>query len=152
MILSILCLNAVIATTASPLLAADSVSLALKFGIKFEAAALLTAYHLCGVGVGSLICVPLARVWGKRHLFLLGSILMIASSAWGGSTHRDYNYASLLWARVIQGVALAPFESLVNACVGDLYFVHERGVRMAFTTVSLFGGAFLTPVFGESLL
>jgi len=72
---------------------------------------------------------------------------MIASSAWGGATHRDYNYKSLLWARVFQGVALAPFESLVNACVGDLYFVHERGVRLAFTNVSLFGGAFLTPVF-----
>lgn len=34
-----------------------------------------------------------------------------------------------------------------NTCVGDLYFVHERGIRMAFTNVCLFGGAFLTPVF-----
>jgi MFS family permease len=97
--------------------------------------------------VGSLLFVPLARVWGKRHVFLLGSLLMIASSAWGGSTHKGYNYTSLLWARVIQGVAVAPFESLINACVGDLYFVHERGLRMAFANVSLFGGAFLTPVF-----
>ncbi|KAI5308916.1 hypothetical protein KEM55_004532, partial [Ascosphaera atra] len=44
------------------------------------------------------------------------------------------------------GVGLAPFESLVGASVGDMYFVHERGVRMAITSVSLFGGAFLTPV------
>lgn len=136
-----------LATTASPLLAADSVELALKFQCTFQEAALLTAYHLAGVGVGSLLFVPLARVWGKRHVFLLGSLLMIASSAWGGSTHKGYNYTSMLWARVIQGVALAPFESLINACVGDLYFVHERGLRMAFANVSLFGGAFLTPVF-----
>ena len=72
---------------------------------------------------------------------------MIASSAWGGATQKDYNYASITWARVFQGVALAPFEGLVNACVGDLYFVHERGPRMAFTNTCLFGGAFLTPVF-----
>ncbi len=91
--------------------------------------------------------MPSARVWGKRHLFLLGSLLMIASSAWGGATRNDYNYASLTWARIFQGVALAPFEGLVNACVGDLYFVHERGPRMAFTNTCLFGGAFLTPVF-----
>jgi MFS family permease len=91
--------------------------------------------------------VPSARIWGKRHLFLLGALLMIASSAWGGSTHSDYNYTSLLWARVFQGVALAPFEALVNACVGDLYFVHERGPRMAITNTFIFGGAFLTPVF-----
>ncbi|THZ70008.1 serine/threonine kinase 16 [Aureobasidium pullulans] len=146
-ILVILCIVSVLATTASPLLAADSVELALKFQCTFQEAALLTAYHLAGVGVGSLLFVPLARVWGKRHVFLLGSLLMIASSAWGGSTHKGYNYTSMLWARVIQGVALAPFESLINACVGDLYFVHERGLRMAFANVSLFGGAFLTPVF-----
>ncbi|KAI5196802.1 serine/threonine kinase 16 [Aureobasidium subglaciale] len=146
-ILVILCIVSVLATTASPLLAADSVELALRFKCTFQEAALLTAYHLAGVGVGSLLFVPLARVWGKRHVFLIGALLMIASSAWGGSTHKGYNYASLLWARVIQGVALAPFESLINACVGDLYFVHERGLRMAFANVSLFGGAFLTPVF-----
>lgn len=72
---------------------------------------------------------------------------MVVSSAWGGSTHKKHNYASLLWSRIFQGVALAPFEALVNACVGDLYFVHERGVRMAITNTCLFGGAFLTPVF-----
>jgi MFS family permease len=146
-ILVILCIVSVVATTASPLLAADSVELALKFSTTFQAAACLTAYHLAGVGVGSLLFVPLARVWGKRHVFLIGSVLMIVSSAWGGSTSVGYNYTSLLWARIFQGVALAPFESLINACVGDLYFVHERGLRMAFANVSLFGGAFLTPVF-----
>ena len=136
-----------IATTTSPLLAADSVSLAILFSITFEQAALLTAYHLCGVAVGGLLSIASARVWGKRHLFLLGSLLMVATSIWGGSVHQNYNYHSLMWARVFQGVALAPFEALVNACVGDLYFMHERGKRMAFTNVSLFGGAFLTPVF-----
>ena len=72
---------------------------------------------------------------------------MVASSAWGGATKHGYNYTSLLWARVFQGIALAPFEGLLNTCVGDLYFVHERGLRMAFTNTCLFGGAFLTPVF-----
>ncbi len=136
-----------LATTASPLLAADSVTLALLFKRTFQDAALLTAYHLVGVGVAGWLFVASARVWGKRHLFLFGSLLMVATSAWGGSTHNNYNYASILWSRIFQGVALAPFEALVNACVGDLYFVHERGVRMAITNTCLFGGAFLTPVF-----
>ncbi|RMZ79195.1 hypothetical protein DV738_g3486, partial [Chaetothyriales sp. CBS 135597] len=146
-ILGVLCLVAVLSTVASPLLAADSTTLAILFATTFEKAALLTAYHLLGVAVGGAIFVPTARIWGKRHLFLLGALLMIASSAWGGSTHVGHNYTSLLWARIFQGVALAPFEGLINACVGDLYFVHERGPRMAFTNTCLFGGAFLTPVF-----
>jgi MFS family permease len=91
--------------------------------------------------------VASARIWGKRHLFLLGMLILIASCAWGGATHKSRSYKSMLWARIFQGVATAPFEALTNACVGDLYFVHERGTRMALTNVALFGGAFLTPVF-----
>jgi MFS family permease len=144
MILGILSLVSVIAATTSPLLAANTVTIAVLFVRNFNDAALLTGYHLCGVGLAGFLFVASARVWGKRHLFLLGAVLMIVSSAWGGAS--GTNYKRLLWSRIIQGVALAPFEALVNACVGDLYFVHERGMRMAWTNVSLFGGAFLTPV------
>ena len=84
--------------------------------------ALLTGYHLLGVGVAGFFFVASARVWGKRHLFLLGTVLIIISSAWGGAS--GHSYKSLLWARIVQGVGLAPFEALVNAAVGDLYFVH----------------------------
>ena len=147
LILTILTVVAVIATTAAPLLAADSVQLANFFLVTFQKAANLTAFLLAGAAVGAVICVPSARVWGKRHVFLIGALLMVVASAWGGSSHKPKNYTSLLWARIFQGVALAPFESLTNAVVGDLYFVHERGPRMAFINTAIFGGAFLTPVF-----
>lgn len=147
MILCIICFVAILAETTSPLLAADSVTLAIYFKRTFTDAALLTGYQLCGVGVGGFLFVASARIWGKRHLFLLGCIILIASCAWGGATHNSKSYKSMVWARIFQGVATAPFEALTNACVGDLYFVHERGTRMALTNVALFGGAFLTPVF-----
>jgi len=86
--------------------------------------ALLTGYFLLGVGVAGFVFVPSSRIWGKRHLFLLGTVILIFSSAWGGASGKSYK--SLLWARIIQGVGCAPFEALVNAAVGDLYFVHVR--------------------------
>lgn len=146
-ILFILTTTAVIATTTAPLLAADTVQLAGFFPVTFQKAADLTAFLLAGVAVGAVVAVPSSRVWGKRHVFLLGAILITAASAWGGATHSNKNYTSLVWSRVFQGVGLAPFESLSNAVVGDLYFVHERGPRMAFVNTCIFGGAFLTPVF-----
>jgi MFS family permease len=88
--------------------------------------------------------VPSSRIWGKRHAFLLGNIILIFASAWGGGSGK--NYTSALAARVFQGFGLAPFEGLVNAIVGDLYFVHERGKRMAVSNFCVFGGAFMTPV------
>lgn len=110
----------------------------------FTDIALLTGYHLLGVGIAGFFFVASARVWGKRHLYILGTVLIVISSVWGGASGTNYN--SLLAARFFQGVALAPFEALVNASVGDLYFVHERGKRMALSNLSLFGGAFFTPV------
>jgi len=144
LIVCILSLTSVIAATLSPLLAADTVSLAIYFQHSFTDMALLTGYHLLGVGLAGFLFVPSARIWGKRHIYLLGAVTVIYSSAWGGANGR--NYKSLLWARIFQGIGLAPFEALVNASVGDLYFVHERGLRMALSNLALFGGAFFTPV------
>ncbi|PLB46966.1 putative MFS transporter [Aspergillus steynii IBT 23096] len=142
--LLVLSFVSVLCATTSSLMAANTVTIALHYGKSFTSVALLTGYHLCGVGVAGILIVPTARVWGKRHLFLLGHLLMVASCAWAGGS--ENNYQSLLWSRIFQGVALAPFEALVNACVGDLFFVHERGKRMALSNVALFGAAFLTPV------
>ncbi|KAM0701501.1 hypothetical protein Q7P35_011863 [Cladosporium inversicolor] len=156
LITSILCLSSVIASTLSPLLAANTLALVLYYNSpatpggpqppqrSFTNVALLTGYHLLGVGVAGFIFVASARVWGKRHLYLLGTVIIILSSIWAGLSGHNYN--SLLAARFFQGVGLAPFEALVNASVGDLYFLHERGKRMAMATLCLFGGAFLTPV------
>ncbi|KAK2768863.1 hypothetical protein FQN54_000723 [Arachnomyces sp. PD_36] len=144
LILAILSIVSVLCATASPILAAGTLVLSFNFHTSFTGIALLTGYHLCAVGVAGLLFVPSARVWGKRHLYLFGTLLTIISSAWGGASGSNYN--SMLAARIFQGIALAPFESLVNASVGDLYFVHERGKRMAVSNVALFGGSFLTPV------
>lgn len=111
----------------SSILAANTVDIVFVDGVTFKDAALLTGYHLCGVGAAGILIVPTARVWGKRHLFLLGHVLMIIACIWAGFSKK--NYTILLWSRVFQGVALAPFEALVNACVGDLYFVHVSHLR-----------------------
>jgi hypothetical protein len=119
LITSILCLSSVIASTLSPLLAANTLALVLYYNTpespgaprppprSFTNVALLTGYHLLGVGVAGFIFVASARVWGKRHLYLLGTVIIIISSAWAGASGHNYN--SLLAARFFQGVGLAPF-------------------------------------------
>ncbi|KAI0109594.1 major facilitator superfamily transporter [Nemania sp. FL0031] len=140
----ILSLTAIFATALGPILAANTLTLSVWFSLDFTYIALLTGYFLLGVGVAGFFFVPSGRIWGKRHLFLLGLVILVATSAWAGAV--GHNYTSLLWARIIQGVGTAPFEGLVNAAIGDLYFVHERGKRMAFTNLAVFGGAFFTPI------
>lgn len=117
-------MTAIFATALGPILAANTLTLTLYFTLNFTYIAILTGYFLLGVGFAGMFFVPSSRIWGKRHAFLLGTLLLIASSAWAGAVGKRRDYTSLLWSRIIQGVGTAPFESLVNAAVGDLYFVH----------------------------
>ncbi|RPA90766.1 MFS general substrate transporter [Choiromyces venosus 120613-1] len=97
----------------------------------------LITFILCLVSVMLIAHKP--RPYPRpKHLLLL-----IVSSVWGGLAS---SYKSFLWARIIQGVAVCPFETLVNISVGEMYPVHKLGKRMALSNFSLFGGAFLTPV------
>jgi MFS family permease len=120
-ILIILSVTSVFATSLSPILASNTLLLAAYFDVQFTDIALLTGYCLLGTGIGGVLAVPSARIWGKRHLFLLGTLLLTVTSAWSGASQ---TYSSLLWARIFQGIGISPFEALVNASVGDLYFVH----------------------------
>ncbi|GAB0136031.1 hypothetical protein EsDP_00004348 [Epichloe bromicola] len=158
-----LCAAAILATALGAILASNTLVVSAWYTIPLPDAAGLTGYYLLGAGCAAIFFVPSGRIWGKRHLFLLGIVIVIFSSVWAGaagnfdhdkdpessflqSEAQRYHYRSLIGARVWQGVGTAPFESLLNAAVGDLYCVHQRGIRMAFTNLAVFGGAFFTPV------
>lgn len=124
----ILSMVAIFATCLGPILAANTLTLTMDFTIPFTKVAHLTGWYLLGVGIAAFVFVPSGRIWGKRHLFVLGTAMLVATSAWGGASR--HKHTSMVWSRVFQGVATAPFESLVNAAVGDLYCVHV-GVSLA---------------------
>lgn len=143
-------MTAIFATSLGSILAANTMVMTALFTTTFTNVALMTGYFLLGVGAAAVFFVPSARVWGKRHAFIIGLVILIFSSAWGAAARNKVTgegyYDSFVAARAIQGVGCAPYETLVNAAVSDLYFVHQRGLRMAFTNLAVFGGAFFTPI------
>lgn len=126
---------AIFATCLGPILAANTLTMALDMQRSFQSIAQLTGWYLLGVGIAAFLFVPSSRIWGKRHLFVAGTLMLVATAAWGGATRiKDAprgeprgDYKNMVWARVFQGVATAPFESLVNVAVGDMYCVHVSG-------------------------
>jgi len=46
-------------------------------------------------------------------------------------------YPKLLAARIVQGFSTSAFESLIVAAVGDVFFVHQRGIRVSAITFIL---------------
>ncbi|KAF5654297.1 transporter hol1, partial [Fusarium heterosporum] len=97
----LLCFAGILATALGPILAANTITISLLFSKDFTKVALLTGYFLLGCGAGAIFFVPSGRIWGKRHLFLIGIIIIIASSAWAGCVGTDYG--SFVGARIVQG-------------------------------------------------
>jgi MFS family permease len=112
MITFFLCLLSVLASTLSPLLAANTLTLLVYYKGQHSITdmALLTGYHLLGVGISGFFVVPLARVWGKRWLILLGTLIIIISSIWGGLSGENYN--SLVAARFFQVIRPFPTRTI----------------------------------------
>ncbi|KAH0352804.1 hypothetical protein KCU83_g3382, partial [Aureobasidium melanogenum] len=90
-------------------------------------AGLSTISHDFDVPIGDITSFGLffLEKYGKRPLFILCSILGVVGTIIGSAAN---SLDSLLAARVVQGFAISAYESLVITVMGDLFFVHERGL------------------------
>lgn len=67
----------------SSILATNTLTLVFIFSINFTQVAGLTGYFLLGVGCSSWITSASACIYGKRHTYVFGAILLLAGSIWG---------------------------------------------------------------------
>ena len=89
---------------------------------------LVSGYNLLAAGCSGPIICALSRKYGKRPCFIVSTLFDIIGTAIGES---KITYKYLLAARIVQGFSTSDFESLIVATVGDMYFVHQRGLRVA---------------------
>lgn len=103
----------------------------------------MSGYNLLAAGASGPIYCALSRRWGKRPCFLVSTLFNIAGTAVGQSKI-GFNY--LLAARIIQGFSTSAFESLIISAVGDMYFVHERGLRISIINFILYSASGLASI------
>jgi MFS family permease len=108
----------------------------MEFRVGFTQVTLLSGYQLATVASVSIFVSALSRKFGNRPAFLVSLSLLLAGSIWCGEST---SYNSMLGGRIIQGLGTATFESITFAIIGDLYFVHQRGSRMAIYVISQTG-------------
>jgi MFS family permease len=125
----ILCFGGVMfASVISGLLNPAVVVIATDYGRPIGDIVLLSGYQLLVAASTGAFVNAFSRKYGKRPVFLVSSLLGFIGSIVGSVTK---NYSGLLAARIIQGGSTAAYESLLVSGIGDLYFVHERGLYMA---------------------
>ncbi|KAJ9134338.1 MFS general substrate transporter [Pleurostoma richardsiae] len=90
--------------------------------------AVLSGYGLLTAGAAGFIVAACSRKWGKRPVFFFSSLLGTVGSIIGSSV---LTYNGVLAARIVQGISTATYESILVGTIGDLYFVHQRGIYMS---------------------
>lgn len=117
-----------------PLLNASLAILAVELDRSFGEITLISGYQLLVAAACGPLVSALSRKYGKRPIFLFSSTMCLIGTIIGSVS---YSYNTLLAARAVQGLSLAAYESLVFTCVGDLFFVHERGLWTMVITFTL---------------
>lgn len=113
------------AATIGPLLNAGLFTIATDFKVPIGNITLISGYQLLVAGASGPFISAFSRKYGKRPCFLFSSVMGLLGTIVGSSTN---TYNGLVAARVIQGFAISAYESLIISAIGDLYFVHQRGL------------------------
>lgn len=109
-----------------------------------EASYELTVYIIFA-GVGPLLISPLANVYGRRPVYLLGNLLAGVTNIIAGHCT---TWNGILVTRVFNGIGAGSNVAIGGATICDLYFMHERGLYMGIYTFFLTNGPHLAPLIG----
>ncbi|KAK3637536.1 hypothetical protein LTR56_013539 [Elasticomyces elasticus] len=87
----------------------------------------LMTYPTMMMGVGNLICMPLALAVGRRFIYLMSLVTMILG---GLLAAYSQSYGWHLGARMVLGIAAGNSEALVPMMIQEIHFIHERSTYL----------------------
>jgi MFS family permease len=119
-LLALLSMVAIVGALKTALVSVHSV-LAAEEGVGYTDAVALTAVPLMVSALAGMTSTIVARVWGKRPVYLISSMLVFIGSAWDINTRG--NFAQNMAARIFQGLGWGAFDTLVLGSILDTFFV-----------------------------
>ncbi|KAL4802135.1 MFS transporter [Aspergillus unguis] len=101
-----------------------------------------------GLALGPLFWSGLSDVYGRRIVFITGTLIALGSTV-GAALATTYN--GYMAARFFQGWGVSPASSVGMAVVNDLFFDYERGQKLGLWVLALDAGLLVGPIFGGFL-
>lgn len=95
--------------------------LARRYSVSYTAMAALTGVPLMLSAITGLASSVVARIWGRRPVFLASMILIFIGLVW--NTRVTTSYGQFMAARIFQGFGWGAFDTLVVGSIIDTYFV-----------------------------
>ncbi|KAJ5807574.1 Major facilitator superfamily domain general substrate transporter [Penicillium robsamsonii] len=119
-----------------------------QYQINYSQVNWTVAVPALGLSVGPLIWSSLGDIYGRRMVFLVGTIISLVSTI--GAAVAD-TYSGYMAARFFQGFGVSPASTVGMAVVNDLFFDYERGQKLGLWVLAIDAGLFLGPTFGGFL-
>ncbi|KAI5375071.1 hypothetical protein J4E82_006150 [Alternaria postmessia] len=140
-IMILLAFSSGVTTSLGPMVTPALPLIAMKYKVNIDmVASLVIGFLAFWIGFTTFFTAAGANIWGKRPFFIISTVILLATNVWGFFTR---SFISLAVMRVVQGIASAPLETLVTSTVSDMYFVHQRGTRIAVWGCMLASGVLL---------
>lgn len=116
-----------------------------EFGISYSQVNWTVAIPALGLSVGPLFWSSLADIYGRRIIFIFGTVVALASTI-GAAMANDYG--GYMAARFFQGFGVSPAATVGLAVVKDMFFEHERGQKIGLWVLALDSGLLVGPIVG----
>lgn len=114
-------------------------------GISYSQVNWTVAIPALGLAVGPLIWSSLSDIYGRRIIFIIGTVIALVSSI-GAAVAKSYS--GYMAARFFQGFGVSPGATVGMACVNDLFFEYERGQKLGLWVLAIDAGLLAGPIFG----
>ncbi|KAH8647074.1 MFS transporter-like protein [Tricladium varicosporioides] len=136
--------GACLTSAIGPLLVPGFAIIAVDFHVPLSNVALLSGALIMGLGVSSYVCSCMGSVFGRRPIFLVTTVIIIASCCWSAAAK---SYTSILASRVFQGLGMGGFYALAGTdSINDVFFVHQRGTRVGLWNLAVIASVNITPI------
>ncbi|KAL8846508.1 MAG: hypothetical protein Q9221_008411 [Calogaya cf. arnoldii] len=116
-----------------------------ELGISYSQVNWTVAIPALGLAVGPLFWSSLADIYGRRIIFLTGTLIAFAATIGAGAVN---DYSGYMAARFFQGFGVSPGATVGMAVVMDLYFEYERGQKLGLWVLAIDTGLLVGPIIG----
>ncbi|QGA18659.1 hypothetical protein EYB26_006344 [Talaromyces marneffei] len=99
--------------------------------------------NFVGLAMGCVFFIPLAKKFGRRPVYLVSTALIVVTTFWSSEMQ---TLGELYGSNLIQGLAGATNECIVQMTISDLFFVHHRGTMNTLYMCMVMIGSFLSPI------
>ena len=114
-----------------------------QFSISLAQVTWTVAIPALGLSVGPLFWSSLSDIYGRRIIFIVGTVISLVSTC-GAAVATSYG--GYMAARFFQGFGVSPAATVGMAVVGDLFFEHERGQKLGLWVLALDTGLLVGPI------